>query len=157
MSLSEAFAVVIRALRQNSGMSQDDLSLLDRSYLSRVERGKGNVSIEMLLRISKMLDAEPTVLMLLTTSLLSEEATDAALERISRKLETLKETGVLELISSGGRPRQHGRPSNLAASERLKFAPQLKQKGLSNSEIARELDVSKSTVQRYLAKPPHER
>lgn len=155
MSLSEAFAVVIRALRQKSGMSQDDLSLLDRSYLSRVERGKGNVSIEMLLKISKMLDAEPAVLMLLTTSLLSEEATDVALARISRKLETLKETGVIELISSGGRPRQHGRPSNLAASERLKLAPQLKQKGLSNSEIARELDVSKSTVQRYLAKAPH--
>jgi len=153
MSLSEAFAVVIRALRQKSGMSQDDLSLLDRSYLSRVERGKGNVSIEMLLKISKMLDAEPTVLMLLTTSLLSEEATDVALGRISGKLETLKETGVIELISSGGRPRQHGRPSNLAARERLKLAPQLKQKGLSNSEIARELDVSKSTVQRYLAKP----
>ena len=141
MSLSEAFAVVIRALRQKSGMSQDDLSLLDRSYLSRVERGKGNVSIEMLLRISKMLDAEPTVLMLLTTSLLSEQATDVALERISRKLETLKETGVIELISSGGRPRQHGRPSNLAASERLKLAPQLKQKGLSNSEIARLIKI----------------
>jgi transcriptional regulator with XRE-family HTH domain len=155
MSLGEAFAVVIRALRQKSGMSQDDLSLLDRSYLSRVERGKGNVSIEMLLKISKMLDAEPTVLMLLTTSLLSEEATDVALERISGKLETLKETGVIELISSGGRPRQIGRPSNLAASERLKLAPQMKQKGLSNSEIARELDVSKSTVQRYLAKAPH--
>ncbi|KWV69162.1 MULTISPECIES: helix-turn-helix domain-containing protein [Pseudomonas] len=155
MSLSEAFAVVIRALRQNSGMSQDDLSLLDRSYLSRVERGKGNVSIEMLLKISKMLDTEPTVLMLLTTSCLSEEATDVALERISRKLEALKETGVIELISSGGRPRRHGRPSNLAASERLKLAPQLKQKGLSNSEIARELDVSKSTVQRFLAKVPH--
>ena len=155
MSLSEAFAVVIRALRQKSGMSQDDLSLLDRSYLSRVERGKGNVSIEMLLKISKMLDAEPTVLMLLTTSLLSEEAADVALERVSRKLETLKETGVIELISSGGRPRQHGRPSNLAASERLKLAPHLKQKGLSNSEIARELDVSKSTVQRYLANAPH--
>ena len=120
-----------------------------------MERGKGNVSIEMLLKISKMLDAEPTVLMLLTTSLLSEEATDVALERISGKLEALKETGVIELISSGGRPRQHGRPSNLAASERLKFAPQLKQKGLSNSEIARELDVSKSTVQRYLAKASH--
>ncbi|WP_448144291.1 helix-turn-helix domain-containing protein [Pseudomonas silesiensis] len=155
MSLSEAFAVVIRALRQKSGMSQDDLSLLDRSYLSRVERGKGNVSIEMLLKISKMLDAEPTVLMLLTTSLLSEEPTDVALERISGKVDTLKETGVIELISSGGRPRQHGRPSNLAASERLKLAPQMKLKGLSNSEIARELDVSKSTVQRYLAKVPH--
>lgn len=154
MSLSEAFAVVIRALRQKSGMSQDDLSLLDRSYLSRVERGKGNVSIEMLLKISKMLDAEPTVLMLLTTALLSDEATDVAWERMSRKLETLKETGVIELISSGGRPRQHGRPSNLAASERLKLAPQLKQKGLSNAQIARELDVSKSTVQRYLAKAP---
>ena len=152
MSLSEAFAAVVRALRQKSGMSQDDLPLIDRSYLSRVERGKGNVSIEMLLKISKMLDAEATVLMLLTTSLLSEEATDVALERISRKLKTLKETGVIELISSDGMPRRHGRPSSLAASERLKLAPQLKQKGLSNSEIARELDVSKSTVQRYLAK-----
>ena len=155
MSLTEAFAAVVRALRQKSGMSQDDLSLLDRSYLSRVERGKGNVSIEMLFKISKMLDAEPTVLMLLTTSLLSEESTDVALERISGKLETMKETGVIELIFSGGRPRRHGRPSNLDASERLKLAPQLKQKGLSHSEIARELDVSKSTVQRYLAKAPH--
>ena len=155
MSLSQAFAAVVRALRQKSGMSQDDLPLIDRSYLSRVERGKGNVSIEMFMKISKMLDTEPTVLMLLTTSLLSEEATDVALERISRKIETLKETGVFEFISSGGMPLQHGRPSNLAASERLKLAPQLKQNGLSNSEIARELDVSKSTVQRYLANAPH--
>ena len=155
MSLSQAFAAVVRALRQKSGMSQDDLPLIDRSYLSRVERGKGNVSIEMFMKISKMLDTEPTVLMLLTTSLLSKEATDVALERISRKIETLKETGVFELISSGGMPLQHGRPSSLAASERLKLAPQLKQNGLSNSEIARELDVSKSTVQRYLAKAPH--
>ena len=155
MSLSQAFAAVVRALRQNSGMSQDDLPLIDRSYLSRVERGKGNVSIEMLIKISKMLDTEPSVLMLLTTSLLSEESIDTALERISGKLEALKETGVIELIYSGGTPRQHGRPSSLAASERLKLAPQLKQKGLSNSEIARELDVSKSTVQRYLAKSAH--
>ncbi|NWA45781.1 transcriptional regulator [Pseudomonas reactans] len=152
MSLSEAFAAVVRALRQKSGMSQDDLPLIDRSYLSRVERGKGNVSIEMLMKISKMLDTEPSVLMLLTTSLLSEESTDIALERISGKLEALKVTGVIELIYSSGTPRQHGRPYSLAASERLKLAPQLKQKGLSNSEIARELEVSKSTVQRYLAK-----
>ena len=54
MSLSEAFAAVVRALRQKSGMSQDDLPLIDRSYLSRVERGKGNVSIEMLLKISNI-------------------------------------------------------------------------------------------------------
>ena len=57
MSLSEAFAAVVRALRQKSGMSQDDLPLIDRSYLSRVERGKGNVSSEMLLKISKMLES----------------------------------------------------------------------------------------------------
>lgn len=56
----------IRAVRQRAGMSQEalaDASGIDRSHMSRIERGKRNVSFLNICRISDALDCKPSDLM----------------------------------------------------------------------------------------------
>jgi transcriptional regulator with XRE-family HTH domain len=53
-----ALGGAIRALRQEIGMSQEDLALrsgIDRSHMGRIERGERNVTILNLVRIAKAL------------------------------------------------------------------------------------------------------
>ena len=62
MDLREIFAANLRRLRHSKGMSQDDLAYeakMSRSYLSQLEKGKFFVSIKIIGRLSKVLDAEP--------------------------------------------------------------------------------------------------
>jgi len=66
-SLSDGYLIKgvgknIRKLRKKQGLSQEALafhSRLDRSYIGLVERGKKNVSIVTLNRLSKPLDVKP--------------------------------------------------------------------------------------------------
>jgi transcriptional regulator with XRE-family HTH domain len=60
-----AFGRAIRELREEQGISQEELSHrsgLDRSYTGAVERGERNVSLTNILRISAGLDVTPTAL-----------------------------------------------------------------------------------------------
>lgn len=53
-----ALGGVIRSLRQEIGMSQEDLALhsgIDRSHMGRIERGERNVTVLNLVRIAKAL------------------------------------------------------------------------------------------------------
>jgi transcriptional regulator with XRE-family HTH domain len=62
MDLRETFATNLRRLRNAKGMSQDALayeSEISRSYLSQIEKGKYNVSIEIIGRLADALKAEP--------------------------------------------------------------------------------------------------
>ncbi len=55
------FGTVIRMMRQNKGISQErlaDLCGLHRTYISDVELGKRNVSLENVKRIALALDME---------------------------------------------------------------------------------------------------
>ncbi|WP_145308027.1 helix-turn-helix domain-containing protein [Pseudomonas sp. SJZ077] len=151
MSLSEALAAVVRALRQSSNMTQDDLTLIGRSQRNRVERGKANATMETISKIAEMLHVDSALIILLANSLQSGEPADVALQRISTKLDSLKREGALERIIYEPEPRT-GRPVARDAQKALERAPLLKQSGMSNSEIAQQLGVSKSTVQRYLTK-----
>ena len=52
----------VRALRKDSGLSQEALALeagLDRTYVSQVERAKRNVTIEVLERLAAALSTTP--------------------------------------------------------------------------------------------------
>ncbi|MDY0135977.1 MAG: helix-turn-helix transcriptional regulator [Thiomicrospira sp.] len=59
MTLNKAFAETLKRLRQGSGLSQQDFAFeagLDRTYISLLERGKRQPSLETLYRISKALN-----------------------------------------------------------------------------------------------------
>ncbi|MBA1215840.1 helix-turn-helix domain-containing protein [Pseudomonas fulva] len=147
----EAFANVVRALRQGSKRSQDELAAIDQSHLSRIERGKVEVSLQMIFKIASMLEIEPTVLVLLTSSLKDGESVEAALTRAGEKLKELRKTGVIDLLSDSTASRPPGRPVHPDTRARTELALQLKHQGMSLADIAKELKVSKTTVHRYLS------
>lgn len=56
----------IAAARQEKRLTQEDLAGLtemDRSYLSEIENGRKNMSVEVLLRIAKALKLRPSELL----------------------------------------------------------------------------------------------
>ncbi|MBE6161922.1 helix-turn-helix transcriptional regulator [Clostridium cochlearium] len=61
MDLSEALAIVLKKNRINYGLSQEELAYkcnLDRTYISLLERGKRNPTINVIFSISKNLELE---------------------------------------------------------------------------------------------------
>ncbi|MBR6862374.1 MAG: helix-turn-helix transcriptional regulator [Acidaminococcaceae bacterium] len=64
--LREIFARNIRELRLSKQLSQEELADicgLHRTYISDIERGNRNVSIDNIEKIAKGLDVDPTVLL----------------------------------------------------------------------------------------------
>ena len=64
--LRNLFARNLRSLRQAHGMSQEklaELAGLHRTYVSSVERGERNISIDNIERLAKALDATPELLL----------------------------------------------------------------------------------------------
>jgi transcriptional regulator with XRE-family HTH domain len=60
--VAEAFAAVLLKARKAAGMTQEelaDLSGLDRTTISQVERGKGAPRVETLIRLAGALDVDP--------------------------------------------------------------------------------------------------
>lgn len=66
MDLREVFATNLRRLRNEKGMSQDDLAYeaeVSRSYLSQLEKGVFYVSLKIVGRLADALNAEPAELL----------------------------------------------------------------------------------------------
>ncbi|WP_342714518.1 helix-turn-helix transcriptional regulator [Bradyrhizobium sp. B024] len=61
-SIIRVVAESVRRTRKAAGLSQEDLALeagVDRTYVSQVERGKGNVTVVVLARIARALKTTP--------------------------------------------------------------------------------------------------
>ena len=70
MDLREVFAINLRRLRNERGLSQDDLAYeaeVNRGYLSQLETARYYVSLKILERLAKVLNVEPAELLKLPT------------------------------------------------------------------------------------------
>jgi len=66
-----AFGVVLRALRRERQLSQEDLALesgLQRNYVSLLERGLNSASLKTVFKLAKALDVSATEILRLTES-----------------------------------------------------------------------------------------
>jgi transcriptional regulator with XRE-family HTH domain len=66
MDLREVFATNLRRLRDDKGMSQDDLAYsaeVSRSYLSQLEKGVYYASLKIVGRLAEALGVEPAELL----------------------------------------------------------------------------------------------
>lgn len=64
--LAKLFGENVRQQRQRRGISQEDLAFvagIDRSYMSRVERGIVRITLEKVYLIAKALECEPSELL----------------------------------------------------------------------------------------------
>lgn len=62
----EIFGVNVRAARESLGLSQEKLGFetgLDRTYISGIERGVRNPSLEVIAKIANALKTEPSELL----------------------------------------------------------------------------------------------
>jgi transcriptional regulator with XRE-family HTH domain len=154
MSLNEALALVVRGVRKSRGLSQEDLNTVDRSYLVRIEAGRANVTLEMLQRIATLLALEFEVLVLLTSAVRVNEPMTSVCQRLSLQVAKMQEEGIFQSIADvttvpravTGRAKKANAPQNAAAALRLK------ESGMTLAEIARELNLSKTTIHRYLSR-----
>lgn len=68
MNLQERIGQAIVQLRKQKNLSQEQLALqadIDRRYMSDIENGKRNVSIDILERISKVLEKKVSELLVI--------------------------------------------------------------------------------------------
>lgn len=154
MTSNQALAATIRGIRQSRGLSQEDFNSIDRSYVGRLERGEVKVSVEVLQRIASILDVEAGMLLLITSALTAGNSARDILRIADKQLEELERHGALSLIanivSSVQSPSAQSR--EVLAAERLEKIRAMRQIGMSMEEIAKSLNLSKSTVHAYLKK-----
>jgi len=151
MQPTEALAAVIRGVRRARGLSQDALSGIDKSYLSRVELGRSNVTIEMLQRISSILGVQTAVLVHMASALQSGQAIDIETQRFIEQLSEFDEAGAWQRIEEvRSESKRMGRPPTPGREEKILKALQLKTAGMPVHEISEELGLSVATIRRYL-------
>lgn len=66
MDLRDTFAANLRRIRNEKGLSQDDLAYeaeVSRSYLSQIEKGKYYASLKIVGKLAEVLGVEPTELL----------------------------------------------------------------------------------------------
>jgi transcriptional regulator with XRE-family HTH domain len=139
-------------MRRRKGLSQENLISIDRSYWGQIERGEANITIDVLIRIAALLEVEAASLILMATSLQSNEPFSEGLKRLTRQLNKVKKDGVdveIELLAQSGK-LPPGRPARSGAARKAAEANRLKGEGDSVTEISLALGLSKTTIRRYL-------
>lgn len=152
MEAAEALAVVVRAVRRRKGLSQENLISIDRSYWGQIERGEVNITIDVLIRLAALLEVEAASLILMATSLQSNEPFREGLKRLNKQVNKIKRDGVdseMESLSRAGK-LPPGRPPRSGAADKAAEANRLNNEGVSVAEISEALGLSKTTVRRYL-------
>jgi len=92
MELREAFAIALRNSRVRHGLTQEDFGIVSsRTYLSTLERGLKNVTLEKASELAQRMDMHPLTLLVESFLLLDPDTDlDSLFERIRRESNTDK-------------------------------------------------------------------
>ena len=93
MDIKRAVGKRIKIVRQRSGLTQDQLAEqvgLSPKYISGIERGVENPTMDILIRVAKMLGVEPYDLFLFGESEESEKALRKGIEKMVREADRVK-------------------------------------------------------------------
>ncbi|MCU0074536.1 helix-turn-helix domain-containing protein [Pseudomonas koreensis] len=84
MELREAFAIALRSARIRRGLTQEDFGIVSsRTYLSTLERGLKNVTLEKASELAQRMGVHPLTLLVESFLILEPESDlDSLLERI---------------------------------------------------------------------------
>lgn len=88
MELKEAFAIALRTTRLRSGLTQEDFGIISsRTYLSTLERGLKNVTLEKASDLAQRMNVHPLTLLVESFLLLDPDTDfDSLVERIRREI-----------------------------------------------------------------------
>ncbi|MFR0696874.1 helix-turn-helix domain-containing protein [Enterobacterales bacterium AW_CKDN230030176-1A_HGKHYDSX7] len=145
MSLRQSFAAVLQMLRQRKGVRQHSMAAqLDQTTVSKVESGKHSVTLDVSQKLAAALDLELTTMVALTVSRDSNRTPREVL------LASLAEIEALELADAHQPSEPDCKvPLNvLSAREKWQAVQELKAKGFTQGEAARQLGMPESTLRR---------
>ncbi len=100
VSLMKAFGKAVRHYRNKLGFSQESLAdraQLDRSYMSQIERGIKNATLNSIWRISQALEVKPSSLLEMTEQL-EQAGADAQVAKIGAQATTQAQSGVILVV-----------------------------------------------------------
>jgi len=146
MSVRTAFAMALKLLRAKRGLTQNDLSQkVDQSHVSRIENEKTSPSLESIFELARVLELSPVALMALVCGAQGSQSAGDVLKIAEKELQDialLKDSIPLEIEESP-------HPRVVSAAQARETVQALKGKGFTQAEIARELGMAKTTVQRH--------
>lgn len=92
MELREAFAIALRNSRVRHGLTQEDFGIVSsRTYLSTLERGLKNVTLEKASELAQRMDVHPLTLLVESFLLLDPDTDlDSLFERIRHECNAAK-------------------------------------------------------------------
>ncbi|WLG46385.1 helix-turn-helix domain-containing protein [Pseudomonas sp. FP1740] len=146
MSVRTAFAVALKLLRTKRGLTQHELSQkVTQSHVSRIENEMTSPSLEAIIELARVLEISPVALMALVCGAQDEMSAADVLKIAEKDLQVmaLLQASIPLVIEEKPHPRV------IAAAKMREAVQALKEKGLSQAEIARELGMAKTTVQRH--------
>jgi transcriptional regulator with XRE-family HTH domain len=120
MSLKNAFAAVLKAMRAGKGLTQRNLAeVSSRTYVSKLERGQSSPTLEMITALSGPLNVNPLTLVAITLSAESGLPVNALLRQTQEELAGLTRDGILKnLTISSGDELLVASPLNRTSSKR---------------------------------------
>jgi transcriptional regulator with XRE-family HTH domain len=97
MSVKNAVAVVLKAMRKARGLSQKNLAeVSSRTYVSKLERGQSSPTLEMMSTLSTPLGLSPLGLVALTLATETGHSITSLINHVESELEELAQSGVLK-------------------------------------------------------------
>lgn len=145
MSLRKSYAAVVQLLRTQKGLSQAELaSSITQAHVSYLELGRGSATVDMSAQLASALKVEPLTLLALTVASSEHRSVRETL------MATLAEAEALGLadIPLPAEPQIMAPPGVLEAKKKWLAVQELKARGFSQSQAAKELGLPESTLRR---------
>ncbi|MCF5806216.1 MULTISPECIES: helix-turn-helix domain-containing protein [Pseudomonas syringae group] len=148
MSIHENFAAALRWIRVTKGLSQKDVSgAVAASHISQLEAGKTTPTVKVAGDLALALGLSPSAL-LAAAAASDLGATPRAV--LMQAIEDLERLGLIDTVppaSAQGTDSPH--PTSARAAHTRMQVQELKARGLTQVEVARDLGIPRSTVQRH--------
>jgi transcriptional regulator with XRE-family HTH domain len=150
MHLRQAYAATLRLIRAHKGLHQSDFApALDASHISRLESSRNGVTLESSESVAQTLKVHPLSLLVMAYAVKEEMTPADALQMVREELTALSTLDV-ELAEQVQAPVHH---QTAKSAKTRQSVQKLKSQGMRKAEVARELGISISTVDRHWHSP----
>lgn len=95
MTLKTSFATILRSLRSKRKISQRDFGDISRTYLSKLEGARSNITLEKLDQVSQRLDLSPLTFMTLTLCRETGRSAEDLIDQVHAEIQELERDGGL--------------------------------------------------------------
>lgn len=148
MSIQEGFAAALRLIRVSKQLSQKDISTkVAGSHTSQLEAGKTSPTVKVAADLADALGLSPAALLAVAVASDTGSSPRSVLMKAVSDLEAL---GLIDTVPpSSAQATDSPHPTTARAAATRSNVQNLKDQGFKQIEVARELGLPRSTVQRH--------